>query len=101
MPFVGSGTIQLAESVSGGPSTILSVNPLGADGTRKYINSDYLSTAELKITTGHWTMSSQIFKLTNQMAKWLTNHFSKNRLQYFWQLHTLCTSSRDCKSHYV
>ena len=35
MPFVGSGTIQLAESVSGDPSTILRVNPLGADGTRK------------------------------------------------------------------
>ena len=36
MPFAGSGTIQLAKSVSGDPSTIVvSVNPLGADGTRK------------------------------------------------------------------
>ena len=35
MPFVGSGTIQLAESVSGDLSSILRVNSLGADGTRK------------------------------------------------------------------
>ena len=41
MPFVGSGTIQLAESVSGDPSTILRVNSLGADGTRKKYKNNY------------------------------------------------------------
>ena len=36
MPLAGSGVIHEAESVFGDPSTILRVNNLGAEGTRKY-----------------------------------------------------------------
>ena len=36
MPLVGSGVIHEAESVFGDPPTILRLNNLGAEGTRKY-----------------------------------------------------------------
>ena len=63
MPFIGSGTVHVAESMSGDPGTWTSVKFLGDDGTAE--NSEHL----VRESSYSYTISNhllQLYQLMNQ-----------------------------------